>query len=158
MNEAEQDTKNSADRGGCHPLSTSPPHPSRYAEFCGCVMIARRARDKIKPCVPRGTYSRTSLIRTPKGQSEVSVSERCRYKRGHYDDVTFMTALTVLSVQQLKPGLYTLVFKLHLSLLIHSTKTLVFQQYTKLYISATYVQWQTNHCFKTKGATAQCCM
>ena len=28
-------------------------------------------------------------------------------KRGHYNDVTFMTPLTVLSVSQLKPGLYT---------------------------------------------------
>ena len=46
-------------------------------------------------------YSRTSLIRTPKGQSEVSVLERCPYKRGHYDDVTFMTPLTVLGVQWL---------------------------------------------------------
>ena len=44
-------------------------------------------------------YSQTSLIRSPKGQSEVSVLERCPYKRGHYDDVTFMTPLTVLSVQ-----------------------------------------------------------
>ena len=44
-------------------------------------------------------YSRTSLIWTPKGQIEVSVLERCPYKRGHYDDVTSMTALTVLSVQ-----------------------------------------------------------
>ena len=44
-------------------------------------------------------YSQTSLIRTPKGQSEVSVLERCPYKRGHYDDVTFMTPLTVLGVQ-----------------------------------------------------------
>ena len=43
--------------------------------------------------------SRTSLIRTAKGQSEVSVLERCPYKRGYYDDVTFMTAITVLSVQ-----------------------------------------------------------
>ena len=50
------------------------------------------------------TYSRTSLIRTPKGQNEVSVLERCPYKRGHYDDVTFMTPLTVLSFQWLKPG------------------------------------------------------
>ena len=51
--------------------------------------------------VPRSrkTYSRTSLIRTPKGQSKVSVLERCPYKRGHYDDVTFMTPITVLSVQ-----------------------------------------------------------
>ena len=44
-------------------------------------------------------YSRASLIRTPKGQSKVSVLERCLYKEGHYDDVTFMTPLTVLSVQ-----------------------------------------------------------
>ena len=93
--------KNSADQGGCHPLSTSPSHPSRSVEFCGCVMIACRARDKIKPCLPRGTYrvSRTSLIRTPKEQSKVSVLERCPYERGHYHDVTFMTPLTVLSVQ-----------------------------------------------------------
>ena len=97
-------------------------------------------------------YSRNSLIRTTKGQSKVSVSEMCPYKRGHYDDVTLMTPLTVLSVRwqpcsvakpqhanparriekrrpeiclrfagQLNPGL-----KLHLGLLIHSTKTLSF--------------------------------
>ena len=48
----------------------------------------------------RTHYSRTSLIRTLKGQSEVSVLEmRYPYARGHYDDVTFMTPLTVLSVQ-----------------------------------------------------------
>ena len=44
------------------------------------------------------TVSRTSLIRTPKVESKVSVLERCPYKRGHYDDVTFMTPLAVLSV------------------------------------------------------------
>ena len=44
-------------------------------------------------------YRQTSLIRAPKGQSEVSVLERCPYKRGHYDDVTFMTPLTVLGNQ-----------------------------------------------------------
>ena len=44
-------------------------------------------------------YSRNSLIRTTKGQSKVSVSEMCPYKRGHYDDVTLMTPLTVLSVR-----------------------------------------------------------
>ena len=44
-------------------------------------------------------YSRISLIRTPKGQSKESVLERCPYKRGHYDVVTFITPLTVLSVQ-----------------------------------------------------------
>ena len=32
-------------------------------------------------------------------QSEVFVLERCPHKRGHYHDVTFMTPLTVLSVQ-----------------------------------------------------------
>ena len=37
-------------------------------------------------------------------QSVRTVLERCPYKRGHYDDVTFMTPLTVLTVQQLKPG------------------------------------------------------
>ena len=44
-------------------------------------------------------YGRISLILTPKGQSEVSVLKRCPYKRGHYDDVTFINPLTVLSVQ-----------------------------------------------------------
>jgi len=48
-----------------------------------------------------------SLILTPKGQSEVSVLERCPYKRAHNDDVTFMTPLIVLSVQELKPGLHS---------------------------------------------------
>ena len=66
-------------------------------------------------------YSRTSLIRTRKGQSEVPILERCPYKRGHYNDVTFMTALKLSFKTRL-----TLVFKLHLSLLIHSTKTLSF--------------------------------
>ena len=45
------------------------------------------------------SYSQTFLIRTPKEQSEMSVLERCLYKRGHYDDITFMTPLSVLSVQ-----------------------------------------------------------
>ena len=44
-------------------------------------------------------YSRTSLIRTPQGRSEESVLERCPYKRGHCDDFTSMTPLTVLSGQ-----------------------------------------------------------
>ena len=45
-------------------------------------------------------YSLTSLIWTLKGHSKVSVLERCPYKRAnHYDDVTFMTAPTVLTVQ-----------------------------------------------------------
>ena len=53
----------------------------------------------INVCYKVAVYSRTSLIRTPKGQSEVSVLERCPYKRGHYDDITFTTPLIVLSVQ-----------------------------------------------------------
>ena len=64
-------------------------------------------------------------MRTSKGQSEVSVLEKCPYKRGHYDDVTLMTPLTVLSLQCAKIRL-TLVFKLHLNLLIDSAKTLSF--------------------------------
>ena len=43
------------------------------------------------------TVDRTSLIRRPKGQSEVSVLERYPCKRGHYDDVTFTTIFTGLS-------------------------------------------------------------
>ena len=46
-----------------------------------------------------GSYSWTSLMRTPKGQSKVSILERCPYKRGHYDLVTHITPLTVLCVQ-----------------------------------------------------------
>ena len=68
---------------------------------------------------------------TAKGQSEVSVLKDIyiyiyiyTYKRGHHDDITFMTPLTVLSVAA-KTRL-TIVFKLHLSSLIHSTKTLFF--------------------------------
>ena len=145
--------KNSADRGWCHPLSTSPPHPSRSAEFCGCVMIACRARNEIRPCLPRGTYSRTSLIRTMKGQSKVSVLERCPYERGHYDDVTFMTFKCSVAKTGLTP-----VFKLHLNL-IHSTKTLSFSSilHCTSQLQSETVQSLTNHCFKTKRATAQCC-
>ena len=50
------------------------------------------------------TYSRASPIRTQKGQNEVSVLVRCPYKRGEYDDFTFMSRVTDLSVQCLKPG------------------------------------------------------
>ena len=32
-------------------------------------------------------------------ERSVRIQERCPYKRGLYDDVTFMTAITVLSVQ-----------------------------------------------------------
>ena len=49
-------------------------------------------------------YSRTSLIRTPKGQSKVSLSERCPFYRGHYDDVNFKLPLTVLKCLVPKTG------------------------------------------------------
>ena len=54
--------------------------------------------NKPNPSIPV-TVEPQSLIRTPKGQSEVSVLRRCPNKIGHYDDVTFVTPLTVLSVQ-----------------------------------------------------------
>ena len=54
------------------------------------------------PVVKNDCSTIESLIRTPKGQSEMSVLERCSYKRGHYDDVTFKTPLTGLSVQYIK--------------------------------------------------------
>ena len=66
----------------------------------------------------RHNYSRTRLIRT---SIQGSVLERCPYKRGHYDDVTLMTPLPVLIVQQLKPGSHSSLNQLHLKLLIHST-------------------------------------
>ena len=79
-------------------------------------------------------YSQTSLIRTQKEQSQVSVSERFPFKRGHYDDVTFDSTYSFKwSVAKTR---LTLVFRLHLNLLIHSTKTLSFL-HTTLYISAT---------------------
>ena len=43
-------------------------------------------------------YSETSLIRTPKGQSKVSVLERCPLYRGHEYYVTLKAPLMVLSV------------------------------------------------------------
>ena len=94
---------------------------SRRCEFPHVSLICAARRRLLLRRLPG--YSQTSLIRTPKGPSKVSVLERCPYKRGHYHDVTFMTPLTVLSVQSLKPRL-PLVFKLHLNLLIHNAKTL----------------------------------
>ena len=59
------------------------------------------------------------------GQSKVSVLERCPFKRGHYNDVTQYdsTYSFQCSVAKTRP---TLVFKRHLNLSIHSTKTLSF--------------------------------
>ena len=50
------------------------------------------------------------LIRTPKGQSEVSALERCTYKRGHYDDVTFddVTDRLECSVTKIKPTIQSI--------------------------------------------------
>ena len=55
----------------------------------------------------------------------MSVLERCPYKRGHYDDVNFYDSTYSVKCSVAKTRL-TVVFKLHLSLLIHSTKTLSF--------------------------------
>ena len=44
---------------------------------------------------PRSHCLKSLVILTPKGQSEVSVLGRCPYLRGHYDDVTFKSPLTV---------------------------------------------------------------
>ena len=57
---------------------------------------------------------RTSLKRTPKGQSEGSVLERCSYTRGHYDDVTFDFTYS-FKCSGAKTSL-TIAFKLHLKL------------------------------------------
>ena len=72
-------------------------------------------------------YSQTSRIQTPKGQSEVSVLERCPYikKRSlrwhHFYDSTYSFKWSVAKTR------LTLIFKLHLSLLIHRcTKALSF--------------------------------
>ena len=58
----------------------------------------RHTRELVKihdgEMLQKSVYSRTSLIRTRKGQSKVYVlSERCRFYRGHYDDVTPMAVL-----------------------------------------------------------------
>ena len=70
----------------------------------------------------------TSLIRTLRSVPSVYVLERCPYKRGHYDDVTFMTfhySTYSFKCSVAKTRL-TLVFKLHLNFLIYSTKALSF--------------------------------
>ena len=83
-----------------------PPSGQRYIQYWREFQMGWKWEPmKIATCYRPGTkicfhlYSRTSLIRTLKGQSKLSVLERCPCKRGHYDDVTFMTPLTVLSVQ-----------------------------------------------------------
>ena len=62
-------------------------------------------------------YRRTSLIRTPKGQSEVSVFETCPYK-SHYDYVTYNSAYS-FECSVAKPGSHSYLN----CILIHSTKT-----------------------------------
>ena len=63
-----------------------------YSHFIGFQrqQVPRESREQ--------QYSRTSLIRTAKGQSKVSELYRRPYKRGHYDDVTIRTPLTGYSV------------------------------------------------------------
>ena len=50
----------------------------------------------------------TSLIWTLKREREVSILERCPYWRGHCDDVTFKSPLTVWSVLKLRPKMSVL--------------------------------------------------
>ena len=94
-----------------------PLHTLRDLQNCAGVwwsLAERETRSGLayqEPC----TYSRTSLIRTLKGQNKVSVLERCPYERGHYDSFKCSVAKSRL----------TLVLTLHLNL-IHSTKTLSF--------------------------------
>ena len=53
---------------------------------------------RYRTVVATHVYSRTSLIRTPKGQNKVSVLERCPLYRGHEYYVTLKAPLMVLSV------------------------------------------------------------
>lgn len=64
---------------------------------CKSQYLARDIPELSLPPPPKEKkeYSRTSLIQTPKGQSKVSVLERCPFYRGHYDDGAFKLPLTV---------------------------------------------------------------
>ena len=62
----------------------------------------------------------------------MSVLDRCPYKRRHYDDVTYDSTYS-FKWSVAKTGL-TLVFKMHLNLLIHSTDT-VFVAYNIVHLS-----------------------
>ena len=55
--------------------------------------------EKLKVKLKKKMKTPKRYMKKPKEQSEVSIVERCPYKRGHYDNLTFMTPLTVLSVQ-----------------------------------------------------------
>ena len=81
--------------------------------------------DKVTKLRSWSIYSRTSLIRKPKGQSKVSVLERwpCPYKRAHHDNVIHSTCSFKCLAAKTR---LILIFKLHLNLLIESTKTLSF--------------------------------
>ena len=82
-------------------------HMRIWYHSLGDLLVTRHAREtesekrfwNTQTTLVELNYSGISLIRTPKGQSEVSVLERCPYKRGHYDDVTFITPFTVLNVK-----------------------------------------------------------
>ena len=96
-------------------------------------------------------YRRTSLIRTPKGQSEVSGLERCPYKRGHLYILRrrFYDSTNSFKCSVAKTRLT------HLKLLIHSTKA---SSFNSTQHSTSQLQTNYCYCFKTKRATAQCCM
>ena len=149
--------KNSADRGGCHPLSTSPPHPF---EIC---RILRVCDDRVQSArqdqaLPTKGHLQSNLSNTDTEGTErsVRIREVSVWKRSlpwrHFYDSTYRFKCSVA-----KTGL-TLVFKLHLNL-IHSTKTLSFSSilHCTSQLQSETVQSLTNHCFKTKRATAQCC-
>ena len=79
--------------GSPHHQTISPPtkSPPRiiYLKYLSKGQVSKR----------KLLYSQTSLIWTAKGQTVVSILDRCPYKRGHYDNMTFTTPLTVLSVK-----------------------------------------------------------
>ena len=77
---------------------------------------------------------------------EVSIWKRSLWWR-HFYDSTYSFKCSVAKTR------LTRVFKLHLKLLIHCAKTLSFSS-----IQYCTSRLQTNYCFKTKQATAQCCM
>ena len=81
-------------------------------------------------------YSRTSLIQSPEGHGKVSVLERSPFYRGHHDDVTFKTPLTVSNL--VTKNRHTHHTHMHLNLLIYSVETLSYR--------------------RTKQLTTQCCI
>ena len=65
----------------------------------------------------------------------------------HFYDSTYSSKCSVAKTR------LTLVFKLHLRLLVHSTKTVSFSN-----VQHSPSQPKTNHCFQKERAPVQCCM